>query len=79
MAHIEEHGILEAHLILLGVFDEYAACEDEHKAQTEEESRAYTLGLVLIEPPADEEEAGVAQRLVKLAGMAGAAYPPARR
>ena len=70
LTHIEEHAVLEGNLIFLGVLDEDAGSEDEREAEAEEESRADALGIVAIEPPVDDEEQGVAQGLVELAGMA---------
>ena len=41
LPHVEEHPVLEADLVLLGVFYEDAAREDKEEAQPEEESTAY--------------------------------------
>ena len=70
LTHIEEHTVLEIDLIFLGVFDKDAGREDEGEAKTEEETRADALGLAPIEVPMDEEEKGVAEGFVELAGMA---------
>ena len=70
LAHVQEHAALEVHLVLLGVFDEDAAREDEREAEPEEEARAHAGGAAAVEPPADDEEEGVAQGLVELSGMA---------
>ena len=80
LAHVEEHIVLETYLVLLGVFDEYAAGEDEEQTEAEVEARAY-LGILAcasflrlhglpVNPPSDEEEKGVAQGLVELPRVA---------
>ena len=60
LTHVEKHSVLEVDLILLGVFDKYASCEDEEEAKSEEEACSYLLGIVTIEPPMDEKEYSVA-------------------
>ena len=60
LTHVEKHSVLEINLILLGVFDKYASCEDEEETKTEEEACTYLLRLMAIDPPMDEKEYSVA-------------------
>ena len=69
LAHVEKHSVLEVDLILLGVFDKYASCEDEEEAKAEEESCTHLLGIMAIEPPMNAEEESIAQGFVELSGM----------
>ena len=59
MAHIEEHTVLEGFLILLGVFNEDSAGENQEEAEAKEETSADFLGILLVEIPSYDEEASI--------------------
>ncbi len=70
LAHIEEHAVLEVHLVLLGIFDENAAGEYHEEAEAEEEARADQARTAAVDVPSYEEETSIAEGFVELAGMA---------
>ena len=74
LAHVEKHVSLPGFLHVLGVFDEEAEGEDIGEAETEVPAGAYPwrAGFLssFIDCPHDEEQHGVGNGLVELAGMA---------
>ena len=69
LPHVQEHSFLEGFLVLLRVFNEDAAREDEEEAEAEEEACADLLRVATVEKPVDAEEDGIADGFVELSGM----------
>ena len=70
LSHVERHASLEGLLDVLEELDDETRREDERQAESDIESGADLLRMLLVESIDDEEEDGVTDSLVELSGMA---------